>query len=247
MAHTGHRRRFSNLSLVPVVLLFGFFFTACSSGANESNTAMSAQSLVSLALRNAIRAGWVHEELQESGGGHSLSMVNDIGSTEGRQVVAVDGAHATVLVLDGVAYIQGDANALANYFGLSSKAQQLVGKWISLRSSDSKYSTVSDAVTLTSNFQQVVMNGPFTEGHVVVVDGRSAVPIGGYAPVSSGNTAEPATLYVTTAGTVLPVAYHVSAQQGTQHATLAAIWRDWGRPVTLVAPANAIPISTLGG
>ena len=51
-------------------------------------------------------------------------MVNDIGTTQGRQVIVSDGAHAQVLVVHGNAYLNGDDKAIANYFGISTTNSQ---------------------------------------------------------------------------------------------------------------------------
>jgi len=87
--------------------------------ASASSSKTSASELVSLAVHNAEASGWVHETSILTGSGHRVSSVNDVGTTEGRQVIDSNGAHATVLVVGGNAYIYADAKAIATYFEIS--------------------------------------------------------------------------------------------------------------------------------
>ncbi len=48
---------------------------------------------------------------------------------------------------------------------------------------------------------------------------------------------------VTTKAPVLPVAGAVTVQGNSKTAVQIAVFAVWGRPITLVAPANATPLS----
>jgi hypothetical protein len=171
-------------------------------------------------------------------------MVNDIGTTEGRQVIDVDGGHATVVLVGGTAYIQGDATAVASYFDLpASQPAQLAGKWISLTPNDSDFSAVTSAVTLNSDFSQVGFKGPYTVGAAQTVGGRTVVPIHGYISGPTGSAPIPATLTVTSGGTVLPVTLRASSGQLSASST----WSQWGQAVALAAPPSPIPMSSIAG
>ena len=102
--------------------------------AGASAPAPSAPRLMALAIHNAESAGWVHEVTHATDSGHIFSMVNDIGATEGRQVILSDGAHARVLVVNGDAFLYGDDKAIANYFGLSTTdPQKYSNQWLEIR------------------------------------------------------------------------------------------------------------------
>ena len=210
-------------------------FTLCgSSMAAGSTVAPSASALQSLAIHDAEQSGWVHEATHATGAGHVFSMVNDIGTTEGRQVVVSDGAHAKVLVINGDAFIYGDEKAVANYFGLSSTdPQKYANQWLELTPSNPGFSTVSAAVTLTSDFGHVAMPGSLREGRVVIIDGHRVRPLSAHIPATSQAPAGNATLYVTTSGKVLPFEYRVTAK-GIESTTR---WSDWGRGVQLAIPS----------
>lgn len=168
-------------------------------------------------------------------------MVNDIGATEGRQVIDADGAKSTVLVLGGTAYINGDAHAVADYFGIpTSDPQALANKWITVPPSDPDYSTVSASVTLPSDFHNVTFSGPYTALADTTVDGVAVVPITGRMPGPKSGTVK-ATLYVTATGTRLPI--ELTATSG--RSVVTETWSAWGQPATLSVPAGSVPISSV--
>ena len=164
-------------------------------------------------------------------------MVNDIGTTEGRQVIVSDGAHGQVLVIDGNAYLYGDDKAIANYFGISTNdPQKYANQWLELTPTSSDYSTVSAAVTLQSDFEHLAMPGTLKEGGVVTINGHKVRSISGQIPATSQAPAGNATLDVTTSGKVLPFEYQVVGK-GVKSTTN---WSDWGHKVTLIAPTPTL-------
>jgi hypothetical protein len=197
--------------------------------------------LLSKALRDATHAKWVHEVIATTTEGHSVSMTNAIGTAAGHQVIVADGHHAAVLVLGGTAFIEGDAKALAGYFGIpADDISKLAGKWMSVPPSDAEYQTVSAAVTLASDFDNLGLSGHLKEGSMVTVDGQRAIPITG--TFSAGSAKVPATMYVTTGAAPLPIEFKASGH-GLKSITR---WSDWGHGVTLTVPSDAIPAADLG-
>ena len=116
-------------------------------------------------------------------------------------------------------------------------------KWLSVTPDDSGYLNPSSAVTLTSDFSEVIIKGPLRKGSVTVVDGRKVVAIIGHDPASPGSKAALATLYVTAIGEVLPVEFHTSNTKNTD----TTKWSDWGHRVALMAPTGAIPLVNVDG
>jgi hypothetical protein len=201
-------------------------------------------------FHNAVEAGSVHEtvsmhaEATGTSPAHTLAMDNEVGTAEGRQIIDVDGAHATVIVIGTKAFIEGNAQAMANYFQVSkTDPQRFAGRWLSISESDPGYATVSAAVTLKSDFSGVSLKGPLKKGTVIVIGGQEALPISGYIAGPSAGEKLPATLYVTTTGKVLPIELRASGS----HVSKDTSWSDWGHVVSFVAPAGAVSISSLGG
>ena len=204
----------------------------------------SASALQTEAIADAENGGWVHEVGHAKVAGHTLAAHNDIGLFEGRQIIDSDKSHAEVIQIGQSAYIRGNANAISDYFGLTKNdPQQLANTWLSLGPADGpEYTTVIDAVTLKSDFEHVRIPGAVTEGHPVRVDGTRCIPI-------LGQTTQPGlgtitmTLFVTASKHPLPVELKGTSKKGAS----TTIWTHWGKPVTLTAPPDAIPLSSLGG
>ena len=217
--------------------------TACGSSSSTPAPSMTPKVMVTSALANAVNAGWVHEVGVTHLPGHSLTMVNDIGTVEGRQVINSNGAHSTVLAINNMAYIDADAASIASYFQLpTSTPQQFAGQWLSIPPTASSYfNAVSASVTLASDFHNVTFAGPFSAQSESSHHGVKVIPIEGHVAGPNGSTMIPATLYVTATGRTLPV--ELSASKGQISETVE--WTHWGQPVSLAVPSTTVPISTV--
>jgi hypothetical protein len=206
-------------------------------GTAAASTPTSASQLLSRAIRDAVGSGWVHETTYANGLGHKFSMVNDIGATQGRQVIVSDGAHAQVLVLDGDAFLYGDDRAIADYFGISTTdPQKYANQWLELTPTSSDYPTVSAAVTLESDFAHLAMPGPLKEGGIETIKGHKVRPISAHIPATEQTPASIATLYITTSGKILPFEYRVVGKGVTSITS----WSHWGHKVTLTLPSPTL-------
>ncbi len=237
------RRSIGHLAIA--LCLASAFATLASHGAGAalassrgSNTGKSASTLAKAAVRNADRAGWVHEVILTTGQGHRLVMANDVGAHTGRQVISVDGGNAKVIGINGDAYIEGNETAIANYFGLPNP-QQLANRWLVLTPNEAGFSTVSAGLTLKSDFHDLTLKGVLKKGAVTMVDGVEAIPIHGHISNPAGHGLIAVTLYVPASGAVLPLAL-----RGTGNGLTTSIdWTSWGHPVTIAAPSNVTPLS----
>jgi hypothetical protein len=214
-------------------------------GAGGAATPVSSPSpsyLVLEAAANATAKGWTHEVITSTVKGRTSTVTGDAGSTEGRQMIVSDGARAKVIVIGTTAYIEGNAKGIDDYFGLPKvDPNKWAGKWISLTSTDSGFSDVSSAVTLSSTFSALSFTGPFTGGTLTKVNGRKVLMVHGFVPGPTGKKQVKATFSLTSRGTVLPVELQAS-RNGT---TETVVWSRWGQAVTLAAPAHSTPIDSL--
>jgi hypothetical protein len=226
--------------LVTVCSLVGLGDSTARAGASKQTPASE---LLLESITDATNAGWVHEVTVNAGDAHRVSMVDDIGTSSGRQVIDDNGGHLTVVITGGVAYVQGDAKALARDLGAPSHdAVQLAGQWLSIPPTFPAFGSVSAAVTLKSDFRATRLTGSLTTGKVVRIGGTPAIPITGLFPGAPHHERITATLYVSAAGQPLPLEYRAS-QGGITHQTR---WTDWGRPVLLSAPSDAISLTSGG-
>jgi hypothetical protein len=210
------------------------------SSPSASGATQTPFALMSLAVHDAVKGGWVHEVERATAPGRSFSMNNEIGTTEGRQIIVSSGAHAEVILLGKTAYIYGDDKAVKSYFQLSTTdPAKFANKWLSLTASSSNFADVTSAVTLQSDFQSVTIPGVLKEGKPVELNGQLAVPISGTIPQTASNATIKATLYVSKSLPVLPLEFHLASATETYVVT----WSQWGHSVVLAAPKNARPLA----
>jgi hypothetical protein len=196
------------------------------------------------ALAAAQAVGSVHVDMTSSSGSGSTVYHSDVSSSDGRQVITITGGgEATVLDVAGVGYVSGNPAALVGFFGFpASVSARLTGRWVSFRSGQPYYQQVVDAVTLDSAIGVVRLSGPLTSKGVRTVSGQTVVGVRGTAPSVTGVPAgAKATLFVATTGRMLPVSY----QEVSGGLRLSAVFSRWGEKVSVAAPRDAIPISSV--
>jgi hypothetical protein len=224
---------------VPVIGLIAAGVVSVSGPAGAASAPKSPSTLIIQAFTNAEKAGWVHEVTKGKEAGHSFSADNDIGTSEGRQVIRSDAARAQVVLIKGVAYIEGNAAGVSDYFGITKvHPARLAGKWLSLTTKDAEYATITTAVTLKSDFSEIQVMGPYTAGRQTIVDGQKVIPVHGFASGTQGAIAAPVTVYVAATGKTLPVEFTASSARAQQ----STVWSDWGKPVPLTIPAHFQPV-----
>lgn len=170
----------------------------------------------------------------------------DVGVREGRQTFDLPGGeHARVLVVDRTAYVSGNRPALIHYFGFSATVARKIGaSWVSIPASNPGYKVVARDVTLETFLADLFPAGRPTTTAPIDIGGRNSVGVHGTGPTSpSPRVTITATLYLSHSASPLPVREKVSDNQGD---TASETLSKWGEHLTLKAPSDTIPISTLG-
>jgi hypothetical protein len=204
--------------------------------------APSGSALAARAVQDALAKGWAHININTTAPGHLAVYSQDSGPTAGHQVVTVDGSHAEVVLVGGVAYIRGDATAITSFFGYpATQVGRLANQWISLQATDPDYPTVIDAVTLGSALKEATIIGPATNVAETIAAGVKVIAITGAVPQSGGPNAT-GTLYISTGADPLPVQLVETASDGTKS---TVTFGSWGTAVPLAAPNAAIPASSI--
>lgn len=203
----------------------------------------SAASLLALAARNAIASGAVHEVTDAKLGGETLSMVNDIGTNEGRQLITIStGASTEVIALDSMkkAYTKGNELGLKSYFGFpAADAAKYAGKWMESVPSDQAWANITGSTTLESDFgTSLRIHNPVLSAKLVMIDGARAYAISGTEAATANSPAAKVTVYVSDSSKVLPLRVRETAKGET--ATVN--WSKWGESLTLKAPSKSVPL-----
>lgn len=182
--------------------------------------------------------------MTSSSGSGSTVYSSDVSSSAGRQVITITGGgEATVLDVAGVGYLSGNPAALVGFFGFPAAASaRLAGRWISFRSGQPYYQQVVNAVTLDSAIGVVRLSGRLASKGAGRVGGQPVVGVRGTAQSVPGLPAgAKATLFVATTGRLLPVSY----REASGSIRLGAVFSRWGETVSVAAPRDAIPISSV--
>lgn len=189
----------------------------------------------------------VHYVETGSAKGLRQSTVGDVATDRGMQQITVhlggETGHFTVLLVKQTVYLRGDRAALHDYLGFpSTAARKYAGRWISVPRTSAAYGTLAADMTLAS-----VVADHMPSSHLTVVQGKvggkSVIGLRGVTTV--GGTSTTSTLYVRSASNALPLeATDVSSKQGFSD---RVVFSRWSEPVTVTAPAHAIPLSKVAG
>ena len=189
----------------------------------------------------------VHYVSTTSAPGRTIRIVGDVGSKLGSQRITLKlGGHsgqASVLVVGGSAYIQGNAFMLKNFFPFTqAQATKYAGQWISIPSTSGAYAAVSADTTFAS-FLADLLPGTHLSLVRAKVSGKAAVGVRGVVRQAGIQLVE--TVYAPAKGTPLPFEAK-TAVTGGRGAGVTRMSR-WNEAVHVTAPANAVPITTVVG
>ena len=126
----------------------------------------------------------------------------------------------------------------------SSLAPKYVNTWISFTSASTGFSSIADSVLLPAAVSQISFSTPVT----LVSDRVAGHPVSALHGMTSTLSAKggqgPATLLVADT-TSLPVSFAGQGSGASKAARGQVDYSKWGETVTVVAPAHAIPSSSI--
>ena len=221
---------------------------ACSSGASSTGslTGKSPAQILDSASAAAMTAGSTHYVLTETASSQTQTITGDASTTEGRQSITTGNIAVSVVLVHGVAYVQGNMGGLRAALGFSSSAaDSYAGKWIAVGGNDAPYSSIVQAVTLNGFIAELRPSGSLSLAGSAVIGGRAALGVRGGLPgqVPSG-TKGSTTLYVASSRPTVPLKFSASTH-GSQQIVDVGTFTDWGRPVHLSAPKGSVAFSSI--
>jgi hypothetical protein len=226
---------------------------ACSSGTSNASpfSGKTPAQVLTMAKDAALARGSVHlvGNYSSSGGG-TVQNVYDAATTQGKQVATSSPPSNGIALLMSpqMAYIQGDASFLEDVVGMGrDDAMKYAGQWIAVPSSSSEYANAASGLTISELITNVTPTGTLSFAKPTTIDGKTAVGVSGGLPVWANGSAGTTVLYVSTAAPYLPVAEVVQGTNGTDKMTGTDHMSDYGKPVTVTAPATSIPITSIMG
>jgi hypothetical protein len=221
---------------------------ATQSAAPVPTTTLPASGLLSAAQAALKSGGSVHVDITSVASGGSVVFSDDASGSGGRQLITVDGTgHATILLIDGVDYVRADAQALEGFFQVPpSQAVQAAGRWVSLRPGQklgtNTYDDVTAGITVSSVASELQLGAPLTKAPPTTIAGLPVIGVQSPLPASAKLPGAKMVLYVTDDSALRPVRYELVGGGSTQN---VFSFSRWGEKLSLTAPANAIPASSL--
>ena len=229
---------------------------ACSSSTTNAPGATAAvgdlhgktpSEILAAAAAAANRAGSAHYVMTAHQGSQVQTIAGDASASQAQQSVTQGTQHIQVTYVGGVAYVQGNAAGLHSAMGLSTgTAAKFAGTWIAIHNGDALYSSIVQAVSLSSTVAQLAPTGTLTLTAPTTIAGRQAVGVrGGLPGPSQSGVTGSTTLYVSAASPTVPLRFVGDARQGSQRVRDEGTFSNWGRPLHLDAPGKSVPFSSL--
>lgn len=174
----------------------------------------------------------------------------DIGVASGRVVNTQGSVSITDILVGGIAYNSTNTAGVWTVQGIpQAEAENLAGKWISIRPGDSyghmdlNYARAVAGMTLASQADGLQMTGSLTSTAATLPQGVSVYGVTGSATSSYKVTAHTTeTVYIAASGAPLPV--NVTTHEGDSTVETCN-FSQWGEPLNITAPANAVPLTSI--
>ena len=230
------------IGLVIATCLLGLSVTSEGTASAAAPPTSSVRQTLQQSLSAAKGAGSVRITVEFFSGSTTGKVVQDSSVASGEQTIAIGKELASIVLVGGVAYISGNGQGMASYFGLpASLASRLAGRWISVPPTDSSFRAITANVTLASALDNVTPTRSLVMGKRSTVNGQPVKSIAGAAPGGGGGL----TLFVAAHGRPLPVEAAESSGAGTSAKGEVVTFTRWGESLHVATPQGAVPISTL--
>jgi len=156
-------------------------------------------------------------------------------------------AHATILFIAGVGYVNADAKGLNGFFGVPQlQAKQFADRWIALRHGDklgqTTYDDLTAGITLSSVASELEPASTPKLAPSNTINGQRVVAVQAPAQVSGLTSKATETLDVTDNSLMRPVLAKVVAGGGYSS---QMSFTHWGETLHLSAPSSAVPASSV--
>ena len=174
-------------------------------------------------------------------------LVGTVSPVTAAEQLSGTGDPLTVELINGVAYVQTSAKVLQNDLGLSAAgAATGAGKWISVQSTDSAFSLLTQDLTITTELQNFVPVTNLRIGRVKVIGKKKVVTISGGASTKIVKGAKgSAFLVVSAKAPYLPLEGGIALRNGSYQLNEAAAFTNWDKRVALTAPSDAVTYASL--
>lgn len=209
-------------------------FAGCGGGSSSqtqnATAGKSPEQIVADAKAAAAKAATVHISGSTVNEKRPISIDMELVAGKGAKGhLDLGGLGIQIIAIERAFYLNGSTAFYRRLAGPAA-AQLLHGKWLKAPAGSGNFASLAQLTNLTSLLESsLASHGTLVKGPVTTVEGQKAVSV---RDASRGGT-----LYVAATGTPYPL--RLTHEGGN------VFFRDWNKPVTLTAPANAINITQL--
>jgi hypothetical protein len=221
-----------------------------SGAAGAVSTPRTGRSLVSGALAAGAKAGSVDFVDRISSKQGTQNLTGEISPSTATEAVTRNGTTFEVELIRNVVYVKGPASVLQSALGVTStQATLAAGKWISVTSTDSAFSSLTGALSLARTIDEFTPTGSRVRVRKAArLNGETVLPVVGAPSASVANGAEgTAVLYVAEKSPHLPAAASLILSKDGEELDENAVFTRWGTKVSFAAPVSVTPIASIVG
>ena len=221
---------------------------SCGASSSTASNSSTVSRLISKSQNAVQSAGSVHFVDITQIGKTDKTITGDIGPTAAQEVLTESGVPTLqVRFVSNTVYLLTTSTSVLQFtLQLAPAAAQVqTNKWISLTPSDKPYATITQSLSITSALSIYYPTSTTTAkiGATRTVRGIKVVPITGTSSPQKNVSAE-TTVFIA-AATSLPAAGALSAKTNSTTESKQGVFRSWGVPVSVEAPAGSTPYSSL--
>ena len=175
-----------------------------------------------------------------------------VSATTAAETLTATGEPALQVVLvDQVIYIRAGSTVLENSLDLSPTAAAAeAGKWISVQSSDAPFAGLASQLTVASELTAYFPASKRRIGKASSVAHHPVITVYGdpSASAANGATAGSAALFLSAKAPYLPVGGSlILAKSGSAERKEVAVFKNWGKPFSVIAPTSPVSYDSLTG
>jgi hypothetical protein len=218
-----------------VVLATLAVLTACGGGAEANGiTKLSADDALAKVQSAAKDVSSVHVAGSVSEQGQSISLDVHAGHDSGVGTLTINGGTLEIRLLEGTAYVKGEAETFTKLGASATQAQLVGGKWLKSSADGGEFAAFTEFLDVDSLFESLLKpDGEVKTGETTTIDGEEVLAL-----VDSADSGK---LYVATHGDPLPLRVEKGGEGGGK-----VDFTDYGDDIDVEVPAGAIDISRLG-
>lgn len=229
-----------------LIVVTSMAISATSASARSSLTA-TAHELLNEALDASQSAGSLSFVAKTTSGKATEVVQGVVSAPAASETVTGLGTPFEVELIGRDVYVRGSLTVLEHALSLTARqADGLVGKWVSVTSNDSAFTSLVSSLTITSVLNSFIASSDLKREKERKLGREKVIPLVGQATTKEDDGAKgSAALFVSAKKPHLPVGGSVVVAKGRHETREVAVFKDWGVTVKLTPPSGATTVVTV--